>query len=202
MLAAIAAVPPVEWAAAGLALAYLLLAIRQSAWCWACAIASAVLYLSLFAQAGLRMQAALQVFYVAMAVYGWRAWRGTAATPPLAVGRWPARWHAWAIVAAVTVAALNGWLVRDGEPALLPYVDALIAWGSVLATWMATRKLIENWWYWIVLDLAAAVLFARQGLYVTSLLFVLYTALALHGYLQWRRDERTGTKYQRSSTNA
>jgi nicotinamide mononucleotide transporter len=202
MLAAIAAVPPVEWAAAGLALAYLLLAIRQSPWCWACAIASAVLYLSLFAQAGLRMQAALQVFYVAMAVYGWRAWRGTAATPPLAVGRWPARWHAWAIVAAVTVAALNGWLVRDGEPALLPYVDALIAWGSVLATWMATRKLIENWWYWIVLDLAAAVLFARQGLYVTSLLFVLYTALALQGYLQWRRDERTGTKYRRSSTNA
>jgi nicotinamide mononucleotide transporter len=202
MLAAIAAVPPVEWAAAGLALAYLLLAIRQSPWCWACAIASAVLYLSLFAQAGLRMQAALQVFYVAMAVYGWRAWRGTAATPPLAVGRRPARWHAWAIVAAVTVAALNGWLVRDGEPALLPYVDALIAWGSVLATWMATRKLIENWWYWIVLDLAAAVLFARQGLYVTSLLFVLYTALALQGYLQWRRDERTGTKYRRSSTNA
>ena len=93
MLAALAAVPPVEWIAAGLALAYLLLAIRQNPWCWACAIASAVLYLSLFAQAGLRMQAALQVFYVAMAVYGWRAWRGTAATPPLAVGRWPARWH-------------------------------------------------------------------------------------------------------------
>jgi nicotinamide mononucleotide transporter len=52
---------------------------------------------------------------------------------------------------------------------------------------MATRKLIENWWYWVVLDLAAAVLFARQGLFVTSLLFVLYTGLALHGFLQWRR---------------
>jgi nicotinamide mononucleotide transporter len=188
MLAAIAAVPPVEWAAAGLALAYLVLAIRQNPWCWACAIASAVLYLSLFAQAGLRMQAALQVFYVAMAVYGWRAWRGTAATPPLAVGRWPARRHAWAIVAVVSVAALNGWLVvRNGEPALLSFIDAQIAWGSVLATWMATRKLIENWWYWVVLDLAAAVLFARQGLFVTSLLFVLYTGLALHGFLQWRR---------------
>jgi nicotinamide mononucleotide transporter len=191
VLAALAAVPPVEWAAAGLALAYLVLAIRQNPWCWAFAIASAVLYLSLFAQAGLRMQAALQVFYVVMAVYGWRAWRGTVATPSLAVGRWPVRRHAWAIVALLVVTALNGWLVvRGGERALMPYVDALIAWGSVLATWMATRKLIENWWYWVALDLAAAVLFAAQGLFVTSMLFVLYTGLALHGYRQWRRDAR------------
>jgi nicotinamide mononucleotide transporter len=203
VLAALAAVPPVEWAAAGLALAYLVLAIRQSPWCWAFAIASAVLYLSLFAQAGLRMQAVLQVFYVVMALYGWRAWRGTIATPPLAVGRWPVRRHAWAIVALLFVAALNGGLVeRNGEPALVPYVDALIAWGSVLATWMATRKLIENWWYWIVLDLAAAVLFARQGLFVTSLLFVLYTGLALHGYRKWRWDERAGMSHDRSIPHA
>ena len=59
-----------------LALAYLLLAVRQNPWCWACAIASAAIYLVLFARGGLVMQAALQVFYVGMAVYGWRAWRG------------------------------------------------------------------------------------------------------------------------------
>jgi nicotinamide mononucleotide transporter len=203
MLDAFAAVPPVEWVAAGLALAYLLLAIRQNPWCWACAIASAVLYLSLFARAGLQMQAALQVFYIAMAVYGWRAWRGTAAAQPLAIGRWPLHRHAWAIAVVLVVAAVNGWLVaRAAPPAMLPYVDAVIAWGSVLATWMVARKLIENWWYWIVLDLAAAVLFARQGLVVTALLFLLYTVLAFRGYLQWRMDERAATARAGAGTHA
>jgi nicotinamide mononucleotide transporter len=203
LLAALAAVPPVEWVAAGLALAYLLLAIHQNPWCWACAIASAVLYLSLFARAGLHMQAALQVFYMAMAVYGWRAWRGTAAAQPLAIGRWPAQRHALATAAVVVVAAVNGWLVARTAPhAWLPYVDALIAWGSVLATWMVARKLIENWWYWIVLDLAAALLFARQGLVVTALLFLLYTVLAFRGYLQWRKDERAATSRAGAGTHA
>jgi nicotinamide mononucleotide transporter len=203
VLAAFAAVPPVEWVAAGLALAYLLLAIRQNSWCWACAIASAVLYLSLFARAGLQMQAALQVFYIAMAVYGWRAWRGTAAARPLAISRWPAQRHALAIAAVVAVATVNGWLVaRAAPPALLPYVDALIAWGSVLATWMVARKLIENWWYWIVLDLAAALLFARQGLVVTALLFLVYTGLAFRGLLQWRMDERAAAARGQAGTHA
>ena len=101
VLGAFAAVPAVEWVAAGLALGYLGFAIRQNAWCWACAIASALLYLVVFARAGLVMQAALQVFYIGMSVYGWRAWRGSASAEPLAVGRWPVRQHAlaWAAIA-------------------------------------------------------------------------------------------------------
>jgi nicotinamide mononucleotide transporter len=103
----------------------------------------------------------------------------------------------------VVVAAVNGWLVaRDEPPAMLPYVDALIAWGSVLATWMVARKLIENWWYWIVLDLAAAVLFARQGLVVTALLFLLYAGLAYRGLLQWRMDERAATARAQAGSHA
>jgi nicotinamide mononucleotide transporter len=72
----------------------------------------------------------------------------------------------------------------------VPYVDAAIAWGSVLATWMVARKVLENWLYWVVLDFAMALLAAWQGLAATALLFLLYTALALRGYWQWRRDER------------
>ena len=66
VLRAFAAVPAIEWVAAGLALGYLGFAIRQSAWCWAFAVVSAVLYLVVFARAGLVMQAALQVFYGGM----------------------------------------------------------------------------------------------------------------------------------------
>jgi nicotinamide mononucleotide transporter len=190
VLAAFAVVPAIEWVAAGLALGYLGFAIRQSAWCWAFAVASAALYLVVFARAGLVMQAVLQVFYVGMSVYGWRSWRGPAPEAPLAVSRWTARQHAlaWAVITASSL--VNGWVItRGGATSWVPYLDAAIAWGSVLTTWMVARKVLENWLYWVVLDLAAALVAAWQGLAATALLFLLYTALACRGYWQWRRDE-------------
>lgn len=190
-IAALATLPAIEWVAAALALGYLLLAIRQSPWCWAFAIASALLYLAVFTRAGLYMQAALQVFYMGMAVYGWRMWRGVAGGAPVAISRWSWQRHLVALVVVALVAGVNGALVaRQAGGDWVPFVDAAIAWGSVLTTWMVARKIIENWLYWIVLDAAMAALAATQGLAVTAALFVLYTALALRGYWQWRQDER------------
>ncbi len=189
VIEAFAAVPLIEWVAAVLALGYLGLAIRQSAWCWVFAVASAVLYLVVFARAGLYMQAGLQVFYMGMGIYGWRTWGGTGAVASIAVSRWTGRQHLLACAGIATVALVNGALIQRGAQfAWLPYIDAAIAWGSVLTTWMVTRKVLENWLYWIVLDAAMAVLSARQGLAATSVLFGLYTALAVRGYWQWRRD--------------
>ena len=137
------------------------------------------------------LQAALQVFYVGMSVYGWRSWRGSASRASLAISRWTARRHAlaWAVIAVF--ALVNGWVITRGAvSSWVPYLDAAIAWGSVLTTWMVARKVLENWLYWVVLDSAAALLAAWQGLAATALLFLLYTALALRGYWQWRRDEQ------------
>jgi nicotinamide mononucleotide transporter len=198
VLAAFAAVPAIEWVAAGLALGYLGFAIRQSAWCWAFAVASAVLYLFVFARAGLVMQAALQVFYVGVSVYGWRAWRGSVSEAPLAVSRWSAPQHALAWAAIAVYALVNSRLItRGAETSWVPYLDAAIAWGSVLTTWMVARKVLENWLYWVVLDIAAAVLAASQGLAATALLFLLYTMLALRGYWQWRRDARLAVAHEK-----
>jgi nicotinamide mononucleotide transporter len=190
-VAALTAVTPMEWLAVVLAVGYLLLAIRQNPWCWAFAIASAALYLVLFSRAGLVMQASLQVFFVAMAIYGWRQWRGSARREPARIGRWPLRRHAWAMAGVAAVATVNAWLIADDGAGLVPYADAITAWGSVLATWLVARKLIENWFYWIVIDLAAAALYWSQDLHATAALYVLYTALAVRGYQAWRRDERT-----------
>ncbi len=189
LLYALAQVSAVEWVAVVLALAYLLLAIRQDAWCWACAIASALLYLFLFGRAGLYMQAALQLFYVGTSIYGWRAWHGTGTQAGLPVRRWPLIRHVIAIASVVAVTLVNGTIVAKSSGAsFVPYVDAAIAWGSVLTTLLVARKVLENWLYWIVLDLAAAGLYWTQGLYATALLFLLYCVLAWRGYREWARD--------------
>ena len=177
----------IEWVAVALALAYVLLATRQSRWCWPAAGLSGAIYLLLFARAGLTMQSALQVFYIVMAIYGWIAWRAShGRSGELPVSDRPARWHfaAAALVIAATVA--NVYLLDGDEDPLVRYADSFVAWGSVAATWMMTRKVIENWLYWIVFDLVAASLYFSQGFNATAGLFLVYIVLAVRGYLQWR----------------
>jgi nicotinamide mononucleotide transporter len=189
VVAALAAIPPAEWLAVLLAFGYLLLAVRQNAWCWACAIASSAIFLVLFARSGLVMQAALQVFYIAMGGYGWWSWRrGAGEGKGLAVSRWRLRRHVACIGVLLAVAALNGWIMARAQGGLVPYVDAFVAWVSVLATWMVARKVLENWLYWIVVDSVAVALYWSQGFHATSALYVVYVAIAVRGYVTWRRD--------------
>ena len=188
MVAALAAIPPAEWVAVVLALAYLLLAVRQNPWCWACAAVSSAIYLVLFARGGLVMQAGLQVFYIGMAAYGWRAWRGAAhgAVAALPVSRWSGARHASAAGLVLAATLASGWLVAGPRGGPVPYVDAFVAWASVLATWMVARKVLENWLYWIVIDAVAAALYWSQGFHATAVLFALYVVIAVRGYFAWR----------------
>ena len=181
-----------EWIAVALALAYVLLAIRQDRWCWPAAAASAAIYLVLFANGGLPMQAVLQAFYIVMAAYGWFAWRSEhGRTSDLRVTRRPAAWHAVALLAIVCVATVNAYLLPGTAGPLVAFADSFVAWGSVLATWMVARKVLENWLYWILFDAVAVVLYFAQGFHATAGLFVLYVILAVRGYIAWRRDAVT-----------
>jgi len=180
---------PVEWVAVALALAYVLFATRQSRWCWPAAGVSSAIYLVLFARAGLPMQAALQAFYVAMAVYGWVAWRAShGQASELHVSAWPVRRHVAALLLVVAATLVNVRLVGGDARSLVPYADAFVAWGSVVATWLMTRKVLENWLYWVVFDLVAAALYFSQGFQATTGLFIVYVVLAVRGYFEWRRD--------------
>lgn len=179
----------VEWIAVALAFAYVLLAIRQSRWCWPAAAASAAIYLVLFARGGLPMQAALQVFYMAMAAYGWHAWRSAHGEPAeLRVRTWPRRWHVLALSAVLLATALNVRLLPGESGLFVAGADAFVAWGSVLATWLTARKVLENWLYWIVFDVIAVVLYFAEGFHATAGLFVVYVVLAIRGFIAWRAD--------------
>ena len=179
----------VEWIAVVLAFAYVLLAIRQNRWCWPAAAASAAIYFVLFARGGLPMQAALQVFYIVMAAYGWHAWRSAHGEPAeLRVRKWPGRWHVLALSAVLLATALNVRLLPGESGPFVAGADAFVAWGSVFATWLTARKVLESWLYWIVFDVVAAVLYFAQGFHATAGLFVVYVVLAIQGFVAWRAD--------------
>jgi len=70
----------------------------------------------------------------------------------------------------------------------IPKADSLVGMLSVIGTWMLARKLIENWLVWIVADGIATGLFYYKGLYLTSSLFIIYTIMAVVGYIQWKKQ--------------
>jgi len=178
-----------ELIAAALGLVYLLLAVRRNLWCWLCAFAGSALYLAVFVNEKLYMQALLQVFYLAMAVYGYVEWkRGQSESGDVAIRSWNVSQHAMALLAVVAATVLNGWLLRDTDAAA-PYLDSFVAWGSVVTTWMVARRVIENWLYWIVVDGVGAWLFYSRGLLFTTLLFVVYLYIVVRGYIVWRREQ-------------
>lgn len=174
-----------------LAIGYLLLAIRQNIWCWACAAGSTAIYIWLFHSVALLMESALNVFYLLMAAYGWCQWRhGGRERDELPVTTWPAWTHVTALGSVALLAATSGAWLAEHTDAALPYLDSATTWGAVWATYLTARKVLETWVYWFVIDLVSIYLYAVRGLPLTVLLFVLYVALVPIGYLAWRRDLR------------
>lgn len=175
-----------EAAAVVLGVLYLLLAVRESLWCWYAAFASTSIFLVLFWNVGLLMESALQIYYLAMAVYGWWHWqRGKDGQAELAISRWGARQHLVALAAVLLISALSGALLQQYTNAALPYLDSFTTWGSILTTWMVARKVLENWLYWLVIDSVSIYLYLDRALYLTALLFAAYLIIVLFGYRKW-----------------
>ena len=143
-----AGVSPVEAVAAVLGLVYLVLVIRLHRGAWLAALASTALYLYVFYAARLYMQAALQLYYIAIALYGWQL-AADAGGAELPVTRASWRVQAGGLLAVVAVSALSAaWLARETGSAE-PLLDSLTTWASVFTTWLVARKKLENWpWGW------------------------------------------------------
>ena len=185
-----------ELVAVVLSVAYLLLAIRESLWCWVCAFISTAIFTFLFWDVNLFMDSALNVYYMAMAVYGWWHWRkGSAAGEELPVTSRPARYHLRLIAITLVLSVASGAWLTANTPAAWPYLDSFTTWGSVVTTWLVARKVLENWLYWILIDGVSVGLYIDRGLHLTALLFLAYTVMAVIGYRQWRahlQRERVG----------
>ena len=180
-----------EIVAAVAAILYLVLAIRQQIACWFFALVSTAIYIALFIDAKLYMESLLNVFYFGMAVYGWLSWRhgGDNDLPVTSKGL---RFHALAVGGIALSAFATGYLLSRFTDAAFPYIDSMTTWAAIWTTWLVARKILENWWYWLVIDVVSVFIYWSRGLELTAILFVLYVIMIPFGYLAWRgslRDE-------------
>ena len=165
------------------------LTTRQKIWCWPVGLVSVVAFIIVFFEAKLYAAMGLQAIYVVLVLYGWYAWlHGGTGDGELLVSKIPRRWLGALTVAGVcSTALLSLWLSRRTDESL-PLLDAFTTSFSLIAQWMQTRKHLENWLVWIVVDVIYIGMSLTQGLRLTAGLYLVYVVLAVIGYRDWRRS--------------
>jgi len=173
-----------------LAIAYILLAIRQSIWCWPAAFLSTLIYSVLFFDVSLLMDSALNVYYLIMAVYGWYSWKygGKLQEKELKVTSYGLAKNIKIIAILTVISFAFGYVMANYTSADFAYVDSFTTVFAVFTTYMLAKKVIENWIYWIVIDAVSIYIYIEKGLNLTAILFVIYTVLAYVAYKKWKEE--------------
>lgn len=176
-----------EWLVFITALVYVLLAAIENVWCWLFGILASVLSVYLCYTGSLFLESGLQVFYVVMGIYGWYQWlQGSKEKTAITIVSFSLLKNMPLFFIGCIIWLLLGILSSKYSSQAMPYLDGFITAFSIVATWMTAKKIIENWLYWIVIDALAIVLYASRDFYLMALLYIIYTLIALAGYLKWK----------------
>jgi nicotinamide mononucleotide transporter len=179
----------VELLGALLSIVYLMLSIRQNIFLWPVGILSAALYIIVFYQTKFYADMALNGYYFVISIYGWILWSKVSrqdqqGMPVVRTGM------VRGLVLFTIILALflvMGYLLDHFTDSPVPYWDAFTTAGSIVATWMLAKKIIEHWILWVIIDLVSLGLYIHRGLYPTAVLFAVYTTMAIVGYVQWKK---------------
>lgn len=199
----------IEWFAVASSIAYVILAAQNKILCWFFAFISSALYVYICFSANLYLESVLQLFYVIMAVVGYLLWnRSKKVAPSIGDGilddpnkivsetkpgivKWPAKYHAINLAISTLMAFLLGYLFSVYTDQASPYIDASTTVFSLVATFMVTKKVLENWIYWIIIDAVSVYLYFSRDLHLTAVLFLVFTVLAIVGYFSWKKSLTT-----------
>ncbi len=167
-------------------LVYVILAAKEKIWCWFWGILNAIFSVYLFYTYGLYAESILYIYYVFAGFYGWLSWRNHNKIETLKISTWKIIEHIFAIILGILLALVLAYLLKNYTSAKLPLIDSFTTIFSFIATFMVTRKVLENWIYWILIDLVTIGLYFNRALYLYALLMLGYTIIAIIGYYKWK----------------
>ena len=133
----------------------------------------------------------LQVIFFVLSVYGWIMWltnrEGTKVRPTRKI---TPRLTLFLSLLFVTVTLLWGYILQTYTDASIPYADALIATLSIIAQYLLSSKVLENWLLWIAVDVMSVAMYAYKDLYAVAFLYLIFLFIAIAGYIGWKREFR------------
>ncbi len=175
----------IETVAVFFSIIYVVLAAKESIWCWAAALISVSIYIYICFQAQLYAETGLQVFYFIMAIYGYFSWKKNNSL--LKINELAISNHILIMILGSLLTFILGFYLSAYTDAQLPIVDSFTTVFSVIATYMVVKKILSNWLYFIIIDAVSIYLYFSRDLHMTALLFSIYTIIAIIGYWKWSK---------------
>jgi len=176
-----------EWITFVTALAYVYFAAQKKLITWLFALISVGLTFYLDVIGKLYIESGLQVFYFAMAIYGWINWK-KAEKNDLLITRWSIQLHLLNIFASALLALLVGYIFDNYTEQSTPFLDAFTTCFSLVATFMVVKRVLENWLYWIFINVGMVVLYMNNGFEILAAQYGIFVVLALYGYWSWNKS--------------
>ena len=174
-------------------LLYIYYSTRQNILLWLFGIINAILFILVYYFAGLYAIMYLQLYYIFVSVYGWIHWTAGAGSKDsaLAVTRLTLKAALFLGLVGAVLSCLIALLLKNYTDSTIPVLDGFTTAFSIVATWMLARKILENWLIWIVVDALCCGIYIYKHLYLMTILFAVYTILALYGYYSWQKTIRS-----------
>lgn len=184
-----------EWIGVITGLLYITLIAKKRISGWFFAIISSIIYTYLTFQAKIYNETLLQSFYIVMGVYGWIAWHKVKSQDKgeKFIVRWSMKTHLIQMGIGAILTLIIGYLVKRYTDDARPYLDTFSTVFSLIATFMDTRRVLDNWLYWIIIDTGLLFLYASRGFYLTGLLYFIYTIIAIFAYVYWYKSYKSQT---------
>jgi nicotinamide mononucleotide transporter len=172
---------------------YIIFSVRASVFLWPLGLISSTLYVYVFFASKIYADMSVNLYYVAVSVYGWIHWyrkghdaeEGEMSILNLTRNQWIVSLFFTGIFYLIIA-----WILVRYTDSDVPYLDSFTTSASIVATWMLARKIIEHWLFWIVVDTVSAGLYIYKGLYPTVVLYIILTVFAVMGYFEWTKIQK------------
>lgn len=166
---------------------------KENIWVYPTGIVNVLIYVYLCFSAGLYADMGINAFYFVMSVYGWYNWsRRDENKQHVPITRLTFRQWVFNIVLVTAFFVVLWYILDHYTPSTVPVFDSFTTSLFIVGMWLMARKKIENWLAWIAGDVLVIPLFAYKGLVFTGVQYVVFTALAVSGYIEWRKKLEAG----------
>lgn len=183
----------IEWLGTVSGFACVYLAARQHIWNWPISMVSVISYCVLFFQYKLYGDAALQLYFLFTAIYGWYYWTKRKEEHQKPIVSLSLKGIGAIVIVIAILSALMGYFLDNYTDTNVPYADGFCTAVSFVAQFLMTRKVLQNWILWIIVDICYVPLYLYKNLYLTAILYVLFLWIAVMGYIDWRKTWKTAT---------
>ena len=180
-----------EWLATITGFICVYLAARQHILNWPVGIISVGTYLFIFYQTKLYGDAVLQIYFLITAVYGWFYWSQSHRKKERNIVAFTAKQMLLTVFVVTLLWVALGWMLANWTDSDVPYIDGFCTAMSFVAQFLMTRKVLQNWLLWVIVDIAYIPLYLYKGLLLTALLYIAFAIIAWNGYRNWKKTYRS-----------